>query len=140
MRQLLLRKLLEVQRIVGTAGTNENGTLINKRELELIRNIWRTEENDWADSVPQIYSEVMGNSLEWVRYESPTFGASDLKLLESVSVHHGLPAAMVAKLLECERKLNSYMKRSAIQQQLASIIEEDWNTERTTDTVPGIPE
>jgi len=129
MRQLLLRKLLEVQRVVGTAGTNENGTLINKRELELIRNIWRTEESDWADSVPQIYSEVMGNNLEWVRYESPTFGAADLKLLESVSVHHGLPVAMVAKLLECERKLNSYMKRSAIQQQLASIIEEDWNTE-----------
>jgi DNA sulfur modification protein DndC len=140
MRRHLLRKLLEVQRAIGAAGTNENGTLINKRELELIRNIWRTEENDWADSVPEIYAEVMGTNLDWVRYESPTFCAADLELLESVSVHHGLPAAMVAKLLECERKLNSYMKRSAIQRQLASIIEEDWSSEHIDNPMSKVSE
>jgi DNA sulfur modification protein DndC len=45
-RKALLRGLLEVQNKVGSNGTNENGGLINKAELEAIRTLWRVEEQD----------------------------------------------------------------------------------------------
>ena len=51
----LLRRLLETQQQVRQEGPNPDIELITLPELEEIRKIWRTERQDWEDSVPQIY-------------------------------------------------------------------------------------
>jgi DNA sulfur modification protein DndC len=128
-RKSLLRGLLEVQRKVGQAGTNENGSLINKQELETIRTLWRMEEHDWADSVPRIYRDVLGVELEWVRYETPAFSADEETVLKGICDRHELPVEMLAKLIELERSLQGVSRRASIQRKLASILEEEWRSD-----------
>jgi DNA sulfur modification protein DndC len=128
-RKSLLRGLLEVQRKVGQAGTNENGSLINKQELEAIRTLWRMEEHDWADSVPRIYRDVLDIELEWVRYETPAFSADEETVLKSICDRHELPVEMLAKLIELERSLQGVSRRASIQRKLASILEEEWRSD-----------
>jgi DNA sulfur modification protein DndC len=34
--------------------------------LHEIRRIWRKERQDWEDSVPLIYAEMTGETLDWL--------------------------------------------------------------------------
>jgi DNA sulfur modification protein DndC len=124
----LLRGLLEVQKKVGSAGTNEGGALINKAELEAIRTLWRVEEHDWADSVPSIYREVLGLQLDWIRYEIPVFSADEQVTLSTICDKHGISPEMMAKLVELERSLQGMSRRASVQRKLTAVLEEDWRT------------
>ena len=127
-RKSLLRGLLEVQKKVGKAGTNRGGDLINRDELEAIRNLWRTEEGDWSDSVPAIYKEVVGEDIPWLRYEVPAFSAEELLVLNAICDEHGVSSEMLAKLIEVERSLQGMSRRASIQRKLSAVLEEDWRT------------
>jgi DNA sulfur modification protein DndC len=127
-RKALLRGLLEVQKRVGTAGTNENGNLINKAELEAIRTLWRVEEQDWADSVPTIYKEVLGTQLDWVRYEIPVFSTEEQSALAVICDRHGVSPEMMTKLIELERSLQGMSRRASVQRKLTAVLEEDWRS------------
>ena len=124
-RKDLLRRVLEVQRAVAASG-NLDGQLINKAELETIRSLWRVEEQDWADSVPQIYRDVLGTNLNWTRYEVPAFSREEQVALDLTCLRYGVPGELVAKLLEVERSMYGMSRRAAIQQRLSAILEEDW--------------
>lgn len=128
-RKSLLRGLLEVQRKVGKAGTNEGGSLINKQELETIRTLWRMEEHDWADSVPRIYRDVLGIELDWIRYETPAFSTDEQTVLQGICDRHDLRVEMLAKLIELERSLQGVSRRASIQRKLSSILEEEWRSD-----------
>ena len=128
-RKSLLRGLLEVQKKVGSAGTNRGGDLINRDELEAIRNLWRAEEQDWSDSVPAIYKEMTGHDLPWLRYEVPAFSADELTVLDGICEHHGVSSEMLAKLIEVERSLQGMSRRASIQRKLSAVLEEDWRTQ-----------
>ena len=56
-RQELLRRLLRAQARVRKLGPDPQMTLILPEELHAIRRIWRSEEGDWADVLPQIYEQ-----------------------------------------------------------------------------------
>lgn len=128
-RKSLLRGLLEVQKKVGSAGTNTGGDLINHDELEAIRNLWRAEEQDWSDSVPAIYREMIGKDLAWLRYEVPAFSAGELVVLDAICEQHGVSSEMLAKLIEVERSLQGMSRRASIQRKLSAVLEEDWRTQ-----------
>lgn len=127
-RKHLLRSLLEVQRIVLSNQGHEDTELIRKSELEAIRALWRLEEHDWADSVPQIYRDAMGCDLDWIRYETPVFSTDEQEALRVICDRNELPLEMVAKLIEVERSLQGMSRRSSIQRKLAAVFEEDWRT------------
>jgi DNA sulfur modification protein DndC len=127
-RKDLLRGLLEVQRTIATAEGHAKTELIRKGELEAIRALWRLEEHDWGDSVPAIYREIIGESVEWIRYETPVFSSDEQETLRAICNRHELPTEMVAKLIEVERSLQGMSRRASIQRRLASVIEEDWRT------------
>lgn len=127
-RKALLRRLLQVQTQIGVSGTNENGSLINKAELEAIRTLWRVEEHDWADSVPTIYREVIGADLDWIEYEVPIFSSEEQQVLSAVSSKHGVSSEMMSKLIELERSLQGMSRRASIQRKLSAVLEEDWRT------------
>lgn len=127
-RKALLRRLLAIQKQIGRAGTNEDGGLINKAELEVIRTLWRVEEHDWADSVPAIYREVMGTEIDWIRYEVPVFSPEEQQILGMISDKHNVPVEMMSKLIELERSLQGMSRRASVQRKLAAVLEEDWRT------------
>jgi DNA sulfur modification protein DndC len=127
-RKDLLRGLLEVQRTIAAVEGHGNAELIRKGELEAIRAIWRLEEHDWADSVPTIYREVLGEPVAWIKYETPVFSSDEQDALHAICDRHELPVEMVAKLIEVERSLQGMSRRASIQRKLASVFEEDWRT------------
>lgn len=125
-RKQLLRELIGVQKEVAASG--EIGELICKEELEEIRRIWKSEIQDWEDSVPRIFREVMGHDLDWIVEEAPVFGSDDRRMLDALCQKAGVPSEMVAKLLDVEREFNAMSRRSLVHQKIAAVIEEDWRT------------
>lgn len=124
----LLRKLLETQQKVRLIGPDPNIELITHAELEEIRKIWRTERQDWADSVPKIYADVIGEH-EWVVDDTISFSAADKMLLSSICNEKKIPVTLVAKLLDTERQMDGMSRRARIQSQIDAIFNEDWESE-----------
>lgn len=123
-----LKRLLEVQKQVRVKGPNPQEQLITFEELQEIRRLWRSERQDWEDSVPRIYREVMGENLEWIVDEQPGFSGAERKMLDAICERHDLSSEMVAKLLEAEREHQGMTRRAAIYQRIAATLEEDWRT------------
>ena len=127
----LLRKLLETQQQVRQEGPDPDIELITPAELEEIRKIWRTERQDWEDSVPQIYQEVIGAGLNWTTDDLGTFTASDKAILEELCNDAGIPVELVAKLLDTERQFYGMNRRASIYDRINAIFREDWRSEET---------
>lgn len=139
-RKDLLRDLLSVQQRAASFPEHEDATLITKDELEAIRVLWRQEEGDWADSVPQIYREVLRSDLAWTRYETPGFKSQEKDVLRQICARRGVSEDMVAKLIEVERSLQGMSRRSSIQKRLTSVFEEDWRTTEDIQAIRGSTE
>ena len=125
----LLRRLLEVQKQVRASGPNPEEELIHFEELEQIRKLWRAEKQDWEDSVPRIYREVMGEDLPWTTDEHPGFTNEDKSLLDSIADQYQIPSGLVAKLIEIERAHHGMSRRASIHQKLSAAFDEDWRSE-----------
>lgn len=128
-RKDLLRRLLQVQKQVRTTGPNSDEHLIGVDELSEIRRLWRSEAQDWEDSVPKIYREVTGTDLDWIADDQPTFSSEERAMLDAICDRYEVPSTMVAKLLDVERELHGMSRRSSIHQRIASVLEEDWRSE-----------
>jgi DNA sulfur modification protein DndC len=138
-RKDLLRKLLQTEILVRKERPNRDERLIAKDELEQIRRIWRSEEQDWEDSVPKIYKEVTGEDIEWAADEQPAFSAEERNLLDTICVNNEVPSPMVAKLLDIERELHGMSRRSAVHQRLSAVFDEDWRTEKEVKAASSQP-
>lgn len=124
----LFRKLLEVQKQVRLNGPNPQEQLISFEEMEQIRKVWRAEDQDWEDSVPKIYREMMGEDLPWATDEHPGFTNEDKTLLESIAGKYQVPSKLVAKLIDIERGYHGMSRRAAIHQKISAAFEEDWRS------------
>lgn len=86
-RELFLRRLLEVEKIVHEIGPDEikNVPLITSEELQLIRQIWLDEKHEFDDSLPAIYESVTGQpySDQLIR-KNKYFGKPESTLLQIV--------------------------------------------------------
>jgi len=128
-RRKLLRVLLETQKQIRLNGPKPNETLITAEELEQVRRIWRTEEQDWEDSVPKIYREVTGEDLDWIADELPAFSNEERSTLDHICARHGVSSDMVAKLLDVERTLHAISRRAGVYQKISSVLAEEWRSE-----------
>lgn len=124
----LLKMLLETQEKVRQDGPDPNIKLITDDELDEIRNIWRTQRQDWKDAVPKIYKEVVGKR-EWIVDDTTAFTASDKRLLSKICDEKGVPVTLVAKLLDTERQMDGMSRRAGIQSRIDTIFHEDWRSE-----------
>jgi DNA sulfur modification protein DndC len=125
-RRALLRKLLQTQETVRRSGPDPKMSLISSDELLEIRRLWRTEEQDWEDSVPRIYEEVTGQELQCVSDDVANFTIQDQALLFEAAQRHDVPGDLVAKLLDLERELHGMSRRAGIYSRVDSIFREDW--------------
>lgn len=125
----MLKRVLRIQATVRRDGPDKHIELISQEELHEIRRLWRTERQDWDDSVPQIFREVTDYDLVWSTDDDGNFDASNKKLLENICVEYEVPFDLIAKLLEAEKRSQGMARRARIQKDLSAVLGEEWRSE-----------
>jgi DNA sulfur modification protein DndC len=103
--------------------------LIYPEELHEIRRLWLTERGDWEDSVPKIYSEATGQTLNWIKDDTGAFGSNEMILLHEICTKYDVPHSFVQKLLDAELQTQGMNKRSSIFKRIDHILAEEWREE-----------
>lgn len=124
--QEMLRRLLETQRDI--QGHDPEFMLISTNELRAIRRIWLTERQDWEDSLPAIYTQVTGDTLNWELNDLYTPGQLEAEILQSLSEEYEVPLQLVQKLLDAEWQHYGMRRRATIHKTVEKIFREDWRT------------
>ncbi|SRR5581483_11955601 len=127
-RKTILRKLLQAQVEVRKNGPDPNVHLIRPEELNKIRQLWIHEEGDWEDSLPSVYKEVTGESLDWVQDDHAGLGGQEKAVLEEVASEAGIPTGMLRELFDIERALHGMSRRSGIYDKIDQVLCKDWRT------------
>lgn len=128
-RKELLRRLLDVQQLVRKHGPDPTGHLISREELNEVRRIWRSEEGDWEDSLPQLVAATTGEQLDWIEDDLAGGGAAESKILKQICDRHELPQKLILRLLEIEREHHGMSRRAAIYDQIDRELGKDWRSE-----------
>jgi DNA sulfur modification protein DndC len=120
----MLRRIFAAQKTLRDGGHPD--LLIDDSEVHEIRRLWRTERQDWDDSVPAIYKQVFGSSLDWRRDDDTHFDSDQKTLLGNICVEYDVPFTLIAKLLEAERRSHGIARRAGVQKRIASALAEEW--------------
>lgn len=123
----MLRRLLETQEEVWERNPDHE-ELISKAELHRIRQLWINERQDWEDSLPDIYEEVTGESLNWNRDDVSKPGRVEAEVLSEVAENHDVPENLMRKLIDTEWQHHGMRRRASIHKDIASIMNEDWRS------------
>ncbi|MFG1593552.1 DNA phosphorothioation system sulfurtransferase DndC [Halobacteriovorax sp. CON-3] len=108
--------------------TQEYFELISLPEIEEIRKLWKSEQQDWEDSVVKIYEEVMAKPYPLSNAKGGGFTGSDYALLDEICAEEGIETNMVAKLLETARSYDGLKRRTKALHSLENVIKEEWRT------------
>ena len=127
-RAQILRELLLAQKSIQENSPYPDAKLITDEELHKIRQLWRFEEGDWEDSLPEIYKEVIGEEFEWLDEDWSGMGGMEKEVLKQVCEKYSLPTKMLTALLEAERKQHGMSRRAGIHAEIGRILEKDWQT------------
>lgn len=138
--KLMLSKVLHAQQQIRLNGPNPDMVLIDQDELLEIRQLWRTERQDWEDSVPQIVREATGQDQSWPVNDDVTFDGEQKALLSSLCDDYAVPFDLVARLLEVERQSAGMARRSGVQKDLTAVLAQEWRNEEALMTVHREPE
>lgn len=125
-RQDILRQVLEAQNEVRELGPDPEIELIRPEELFEIRRLWRVEEGDWTDTVPQIYRSVTGADLDWPDEDVSSQGHLELSILKESAAAHDLPVGLLRELIDLEARYHGMSRRSNIFNRIESILRKDW--------------
>lgn len=125
----MLTRLLRVQQEVRRDGPDPQAVLIDDDEVLEIRRLWRTERQDWEDSVPEIFRSVNGYNLDWPIDDDGRFDGEQKALLASICQEYDVPFDLVARLLEVERQSSGMARRSGVQKEIARILGQEWRPE-----------
>ena len=124
--QKMLRRLLEAQ--VQVQKSAPNLVLVREDELKEIRRLWLTERQDWKDSLPNIYAEATGQSIEWDYNDVSMPGGLELELLKQVTQKYDVPVNLAQKLMDAEWQYHGMRRRGKIHKRIEKILDEDWRS------------
>jgi len=127
-RKEILKRLLTTQNEVRKHGPDKEVKLIRHEELLRIRQLWLHEEGDWGDSLPGIYEEITGESLDWIIDDFSGMGGAEKQVLEEVCKKYALPVELLMELLDVEREYHGMSRRSGIYAALDKILNKDWRS------------
>ena len=125
----LLTNLLQAQIQIRKNGPNPEFNLILPEELHEIRRMWQMNRGDWQDSLPEIYKEVTGEDLDWIKDDLGMFSSNEDNLMDQICANHDVPLKLVKKLLEAERQVQGMSRRSSIYSKIDDILSEEWRSE-----------
>jgi len=130
-RKELLRKILLAQQSIRLHGPDPNACLIREDELKAIRDTWRTESQEWEDSIPKIFNEIFGDEeILWEKEDVTSLRVNDGQLLKTICEKHDVPMHLVVKLVSLERNMQGMTKRAGIFNKIDKIFGEDWKEEQ----------
>jgi DNA sulfur modification protein DndC len=127
-RKQILERLLMAQNEIRKIGPEPTVKLIRNEELFRIRQLWRHEEGDWADSLPDIYERITGESLDWVLEDFSGMGGAEKSVLEKICQESGLPVDLLIGLIDVEREYHGMSRRSGIYSGLEKVLKKDWRS------------
>ena len=125
----MLERVLQIQQGVRQDGPDPEASLISEEELFEVRRIWRTERQDWEDSVPAIFRRVNGYDLDWPVDDDGLFDADHKGLLASICTEYDVPLELIARMLEAERRATGMARRAGIHKALARELAREWRGE-----------
>lgn len=127
----ILKQVLKAQKKIDEESKipAQDSKLISQEELNEIRRLWKTEREDWDDSVPEIYEEVFGKKVKWPKDDDGFFNSEQKELLANHCKEFDVPVDLLAKLLEAERQSMGVARRAKIHKNIASILGEEWRDE-----------
>ena len=127
-RQDWVRHLLETEKSMNDDG--HEISLIKLEELREIRQQWLQDPNepDWMDTLPKIYADVYGDTVDWIQNDSGTFTNDDVTLLQDLGMQHKVPPELVMKLIETEVSVMGLGKRRGVINKLDSLLNRDWES------------
>ena len=128
----VLESLLKIERDIFQGGKGSEHSLVSIDELHEIRRIWRLERQDWADTLPDVYRQVRGEDLEWRNDDTLELDETSKSLLAQACLANDVPADLVFRLVDVERKYATMARRRGLFQELGSLLRQDW-TEGLTD-------
>ncbi|WP_461673165.1 DNA phosphorothioation system sulfurtransferase DndC [Priestia megaterium] len=124
-RKEILRRLLIVQRDLQHP-EDENFELISEEELRIIRRFWLDDGVDWEDSLPQIFEEVMGYSLDWEKDDRPLFDNEQITDLEGLCQKYNVDFKSLKKLISLEKNYSGYKVRRGLMQEIEKVLKQDY--------------
>ncbi len=127
-RREILRRLLSAQMRVRQNGPDPEAALISVDELHEIRRMWRTEEGDWEDALPEVYRDVVGGDLDWVGEDTTGSRALDRRVLEEVCAELEVKAPLLRELIDLERDLQGLGRRASVHERIDRILSKDWRS------------
>jgi DNA sulfur modification protein DndC len=127
-RQEILRRLLKAQIAVRAEGPDPMMELIQKDELHKIRQLWIHEEGDWEDTLPNIYEEIVGESVDWLVDDASGLGGVEKELLTEICAKHNLNPLLLTELFDVEQAHQGMTLRAGIYNKLGSVLRKDWRT------------
>jgi DNA sulfur modification protein DndC len=116
-REDWLRKVLNAQIHIRENGPAEvrDMELISLPELEEIRRIWVTEKHEIEDSLPRIYSDVMGQPYRGTRIDdNAVFGGEEILILRTLCADDDLHFELARELLSVEKRHKSMLRRAGL--------------------------
>ncbi len=125
----MLEQVLRIQKGIREQEFDPCLTLISSEELFEIRRIWRTERQDWEDSVPKVFRRVYGYDLDWPIDDDGHFDANHKDLLVGICKEYDVPPELIARLLEAERQSRGMARRAKIHKALAAELAREWRSE-----------
>lgn len=141
-RQEILRRLLKTQKLVREKGPDKKVALIKPEELHKIRQLWLHEEGDWEDSLPSIYKEETGESLDWLQDDYAGIGGAEKELLGETERAAGLPEGLMRELFDVERSHQGMSRRAGIYERIDEVLSKNWSTVEEalakTNNQPGV--
>lgn len=123
-RKEILRKLLIVQNEVKHP-FDSYYELISVDELKEIRKIW-FKMGDWQDSVPTIYNEITGHSLDWEIDDRPLFDKEQISDLELLCQQYQVDLNVLKKLISIEKDFSGYKVRRGWMEEIGKVLKQDY--------------
>ncbi|MBV5329171.1 MAG: hypothetical protein JZU65_16350, partial [Chlorobium sp.] len=126
-RKKFLERLLLIQKALQLNGPDPTVKMISFEELELIREYWQEEE--WGDSVPEIYQLIIGDDHAWWSDDGVKYSFEDFQLLKQFCEEAGVNPALPTKLIDQERRMQGMSRRAGILQKIDRVFSEEWRSE-----------
>lgn len=134
-RKRILKELLMIQKeIKENKVVSINSSLIEDKELKLIRSIW-IEEGEWEDKLPKIYKDVFGKKPDWVIEDLSLFEKEELDILDNISNEYNINVDVIKKLINIERKYLGYAVRTNIMKAIHKLLFQDWISKNTEEEI-----
>ncbi|WP_252242698.1 DNA phosphorothioation system sulfurtransferase DndC [Clostridium sp. ZS2] len=118
-RKLILKKLLEIQKLINEEYEIE---LITTEELEVIDIIWDEEQDLSRRELVDLYYDVMNEKLPWDDYKKPMFDETTRNEIKNLCSSYNINQDLINKLLIETNTYKHYTNKTVLDKSISKIL------------------